>query len=180
MVWYLSSWDFRLMFSSSSSLIRTSSASTFVPTLPILKAEYLKYMFSYHMVRICLAGCSDPDRQTGSDTSRYFGKSTFFFFSESRRGPVTPPASQQSATQKFSGPECLKSVISVTLDISGVAAQCPPTYWAKCRAEMRQIYQGGTSRRRRRGGRHIWEQLMLAAQCSEVTIGKRGLSSAII
>ena len=105
------------------------------------------------MVRICLAGCSDPDRQTGSDTSRYFGKSTFFFFSESRRGPVTPPASQQSATQKFSGPECLKSVISVTLDISGVAAQCPPRYWAKCRAEMRQIYQGGTSRRRRRRGR---------------------------
>ena len=50
------------------------------------------------MVRIRLAGCSDPDRQTGSDTSRYFGKSTFFFFSESRRGPVTPPASPVTPT----------------------------------------------------------------------------------
>ena len=53
----------------------------------------------------------------------------------------------------MSARKCLKSVISVTPDISGHGC-CPPRYWGKCRVEMRGkyirgeiyqdwIYQGG-------------------------------------
>ena len=146
MVWYLSSWDFKLMFSSSSSLIRTSSASTFVPTLPILKEEYLKYVFSYH--ELYPSRWLFRPRQTGSDTLRYFGKSTdiFLFLRVASRPSNTSsqPSDTHSLRPRNSGPECLKSVISVTLDISGVAAHpdIGPTVPRKCGKYIRVEPEG--------------------------------------
>ena len=111
-------------------------------------------------------GCSNPDRQTGSDTLRYFGKSTdiFLFLRVASRPSNTSsqPSDTHSLRPKNSRPECLKSVISVTLDISGVAAHpdIGPSVARKCGKYIR------VGPEEEEGGAHIWEQLMLASHCT--------------
>ena len=162
MVWYLSSWDFRLMFSSSSSLIRTSNASTFVPTLPILKEEYLKFMPSRGGISSdLLLVQTQTDRQRYVEVLWKVDRHFLNYFSlKSRRGPVTPPASRQSATQKFSARMLEICNFRLPWYLWG---WWPPTYWADCLVEMREIDQGGDQRGV--GGAHIWQQLMPTSFC---------------
>ena len=83
-----------------------------------------------------------------------------YFSLKSRRGPVTPPASRQSATQKFSARMLEICNFRLPWYLWG---WWPPTYWADCLVEMREIDQGGDQRGV--GGAHIWQQLMPTSFC---------------